>query len=146
MRALRDLGMGKSLMEGMIHDEVQKLTVSLDQKCGKPLNMRYSFNLSVVNGLWAICTGNRMAIDDPKLIKMVEQIEKIFVVTGENKIFNGFSWLRFIAPKASGWDETCDIFHHLIAFIEATMQPYIETYSVEGKQIHFLPIVLFKFY
>ena len=135
MRVLRDFGMGKSMMEGMIHDEVQKLTVSLDQKCGKPLNMRYSFNLSVVNGLWAICTGNRMAIDDPKLIKMVEQIEKIFVVTGENKIFNGFSWLRFIAPNASGWNETYTIINNLVAFIEATMKPHIATYNVEGAQI-----------
>ena len=133
MRVLRDFGFGKSSMEGMIHEEVQKLTDSLDLKCGKPLNLRYSFNLSIINGLWAICTGNQMAIHDPKLIKMVQQIEKIFVASGERKVFNGFPWLRFIAPKACGWDEMYKISNNLIAFIEATMKPYIAAYNVEGK-------------
>jgi len=79
-----------------------------------------------------------MAIDDPKLIKMVEQIEKIFVITGENKIFNGFSWLRFIAPKASGWDETYNIIHNLVAFIESTMKPYVATYSAEDQPQNYI--------
>ena len=91
LRVLRDFGFGKSSMEGVIHEELQKLTESLDQKCGKSMNMRYTFNLSIVNGLWAICTGNQMAINDPKLIKMVKQIDRIMTITAEGKIFN---WLN----------------------------------------------------
>ena len=74
-----------------------------------------------------------MAIDDPKLIKMVEEIERMFVLSSERKVFNGFPWLRFIAPKACGWDEMYKISNNLIAFIEATMKPYIAAYNVEGK-------------
>ena len=146
MRVLRDFGFGKSSMEGMIHEEVQKLIDSLDPKCGKPVNLRYSFNLSIINGLWAITTGNQMAIDDPKLIKMVQQIEKIFVATGERKVFNGFPWLRFIAPKACGWDEMYKISNNLIAFIEDTMKPYLAAYNADGKHTQFLEVSYFKIF
>jgi len=138
LRVLRDFGFGKSSMEGVIHEELQKLTESLDQKCGKSMNMRYTFNLSIVNGLWAICTGNQMAINDPKLIKMVKQIDRIMTITAEGKIFNGFPWLRHIAPKASGWDECVTMVNDLIAFIEATMKPYIASFSEDDQPQNYI--------
>ena len=83
-----------------------------------------------------------MAINDPKLTKMVEQIDRIMTMTAEGKIFNGFPWLRHIAPKASGWEEAVTIVNDLIAFIEATMKPYIASFSEDGKQETTLQISL----
>ena len=71
LRNLRDFGFGKSSMEDTLLDEVEKLCNEYSKTQGTPICMDNSMNLSVINSLWAILTGEKLPIMDPKLVKIV---------------------------------------------------------------------------
>ncbi len=58
LRNLRDFGFGKSSMEELIHDEVTKLCQLLEKIGKEPLDLSGTFNVSIVNSLWAIIAGD----------------------------------------------------------------------------------------
>ena len=71
LRNLRDFGFGKSSMEDTLLDEVEQLCNQYSKTEGKPICMDNSMNLSVINSLWSILTGEKLPIMDPKLVKIV---------------------------------------------------------------------------
>ena len=72
MKSLKDLGFGKSSMEDSINGEVEKLINQLKAKHeGKPVDLRGLMNMSIVNALWVLVTGESLDLDDPKLQKIV---------------------------------------------------------------------------
>jgi len=75
LRTLRDFGFGRKGMEPMIMDEVQELLDWIGKQGGKPVELHGRINLVVVNALWAILTGTRYDHDDPKLLKIIEDLE-----------------------------------------------------------------------
>ena len=54
LRNLRDFGFGKTSMEDLFQDEIAKLCQQLSKKCGEPLDLSGTMNISVVNALWSI--------------------------------------------------------------------------------------------
>ena len=88
--------------------------------------------LIVMNALWTLISGKRLALDDPELLELVDLIDHHAVWYGKQKAFNGFPWLRFIAPKASGWTDMKYDMDTLLAFIDKTIKPYIGVYNPEG--------------
>ena len=54
LRNLRDFGFGKTSMEDLFQDEIAKLCQQLSKKCGKPLDLSGTMNISAVNALWSI--------------------------------------------------------------------------------------------
>ena len=71
LRNLRDFGFGKSSMEDTLLDEVEKLCNEYSKTQGTPICLDNSMNLSVINSLWVILTGEKLPIMDPKLVKIV---------------------------------------------------------------------------
>ena len=76
MKSLKDLGFGKSSMEDSINGEVEKLINQLKAKHeGKPVDLRGLMNMSIVNALWVLVTGESLDLDDPKLQKIVRLLD-----------------------------------------------------------------------
>ena len=71
LRHLRDFGFGKTSMEDTLLDEVQKLCNEYSKVEGTPMCLDNTMNLSVINSLWSILTGEKLPIMDPKLVKIV---------------------------------------------------------------------------
>ena len=71
LRNLRDFGFGKTSMEDTLLDEVEKLCNEYSKYAGSPVCLDNTMNLSVINSLWAILTGEKLPIMDPKLVKIV---------------------------------------------------------------------------
>ena len=85
LRNLRDFGFGKSEMEDAILDEVEKLSSELQKNIGNPVWLGNTLNLSILNALWAILVGEKLPLNDPKLLK---------VVTGTNNFIRESSGLN----------------------------------------------------
>jgi len=60
----------------MIMDEVPELTNWIGKQSGKPVSLHGRISIAVVNALWTILTGQRYDHDDPKLVKILEEIER----------------------------------------------------------------------
>ena len=74
LRVLRDFGFGKSSMEDTLLDEVDKLCEELTKVVGKEMNISRKMNISILNALWALLTGEKLPLNDPKLLDIVEKI------------------------------------------------------------------------
>jgi len=77
LKNLRDLGFGKTDMEGAITREAVKLCRQFDRLSGsdrRPLDITATMNMSVLNALWAIIVGETLEPNDPKLIQFVQLV------------------------------------------------------------------------
>jgi cytochrome P450 len=77
LRNLRDFGFGKSEMEDTLLDEIEKLCNEYKKLVGKPVCLDNTLNLSIVNALWAILVGEKLPLNDPKILKIVTSFNKI---------------------------------------------------------------------
>ncbi|XP_045114798.1 cytochrome P450 2C15-like [Portunus trituberculatus] len=68
---LRDLGFGKSSYEPVMVEEIAELLDDLEREDGRPLQMKYLFNRSVINILWAMVMGRRYHYGHAKLNKLM---------------------------------------------------------------------------
>ena len=76
MRTLKDFGFGKTSMEDDINQEVQKLVSLLREKhLGTPVHLNGIMNLSIVNALWVLMVGEKLALDDQKLLSIVKALD-----------------------------------------------------------------------
>jgi len=63
LRVLRDFGFGKSSMEDSILDEVDKLCEEISKFNDKELDIGLKMNISILNSLWSILTGERLPLN-----------------------------------------------------------------------------------
>ena len=77
-------------------------------------------------------SGKRLPLDDPELLKLVNVMDHLTLQSGQQKAIDAFPWLRFVAPRLSGWTEMKSDMDSLLAFIEETMKPYLGSYNNEG--------------
>ena len=78
LRVLRDFGFGKSSMEDSILDEVDKLCEEISKFNDKELDIGLKMNISILNSLWSILTGERLPLNDPKLQDIVKKFNDFF--------------------------------------------------------------------
>ena len=139
LRNLRDFGYGKQGMEDTLLDEVEKLCTEYSKIEGKPLCLENTFNLSVINSLWAILTGEKLPLKDPKLLKIVSDFNDTL-----SKIKNRDNLMLPLSPrpllrltsvqKAAGlapWKEALD---NLTSIIEAQVVEHKSTIDPDSNR------------
>ena len=72
LRVLKDFGFGKSSMEDTLLDEVDKLNEELQKSVGTKIDVSLKMNISILNSLWAMLTGEKLPLNDPKLNNIVK--------------------------------------------------------------------------
>lgn len=82
MRHLRDLGFGKTSIEDQMMDEVRDLINDVEESAKSDsksiVDMSNTFQVSVVNVLWAIVAGRRYQRNDPKFLQLLDSVNKFF--------------------------------------------------------------------
>ena len=66
-------------MSGIIKDEVNAVCaqIELDAKESPDgIELTRVFNVAVLNVLWAVVAGNRLEYKDPKLLKVIDYLER----------------------------------------------------------------------
>ena len=64
-------------MEDLFIEEVSKLCQKLSKDEGQPVDLSGSMNVSIINALWAIMVGERLDLEDPNLLKVVDSIDQL---------------------------------------------------------------------
>ena len=80
LRHLRDLGFGKTSAENLIQEEIQDLIEEIRveaEASGGVVDFCERFNLSLLNVLWAVVSGERYKHDDAKLKKLITAVNMI---------------------------------------------------------------------
>ena len=67
VKTLGDFGFGKSSMEELVWEETEKFCESLSSSVNQPVQVSGLFNISMLNILWRITTGDTFAYDDHRI-------------------------------------------------------------------------------
>ena len=70
------IGLRQSEMENELLDEVDNLSNELGKSVGEELSLASTFNISVLNALWAILVGEKLPLGNPKILKLVNGINR----------------------------------------------------------------------
>ena len=60
LKNLRDLGFGKTSMESLIQEEIEKCIELLRKEVGKPTQLHLKLNIAIINALWKLLTGEKV--------------------------------------------------------------------------------------
>ncbi len=76
LRNLKDFGFNKSSGDALVEEQVSELCSKLKAEEGQFIDCRLLFNLSTLNGLWMMLTGEKLSSADPKIVTMVKDMKK----------------------------------------------------------------------
>lgn len=118
LKHLRNFGFGRREMEEKIYEETRTFIEILKDRCSQPLFMHNIFDVSVLNGLWAMMAGQRFEIDDERLRKLLKIIHDAFrIVDMSGGLLNQMPFLRFILPGASGYNKLREVLDTMWEFL-----------------------------
>ena len=64
-------------MEDLFIEEISKLCQKLSANEGQPVDLSGTMNVSIINALWSIMVGERLELEDPNLLKVVDSIDQL---------------------------------------------------------------------
>ena len=98
-RALKQLGILRKSMESIILMEVEKCCTELARFEGKPFKIHGRINISVLNTIWHTLVGETLELDNPRLLKIVNLLDKY----STNKDVSGALASMFPFPEMIRW-------------------------------------------
>ncbi|XP_061455487.1 cytochrome P450 2W1-like isoform X3 [Rhineura floridana] len=96
MSSMRNLGMGKKLIEERIIEELSFLVQDIKSFEGKPFNLR-TFNIAPTNITFVLLFGERFDYKDPIFITLLKLIDEVMCLLGSPflHLFNFYPFLGF---------------------------------------------------
>nr|AKH03514.1 cytochrome P450 3075C1 [Paracyclopina nana] len=130
LRHLRDFGFGKTSMEDLLSEEVQKLVQVFRLHQNQPLNLNRTMNVSILNALWSIVVGERFELDDPKLATVIHMIDNMLKngspISAVTAMLPHWSMAKWpILDKLSGFYYGKQTFDEIVKLLS----PYIEEHK-----------------
>ncbi|XP_054851607.1 cytochrome P450 2W1 [Eublepharis macularius] len=97
MSSMRDLGVGKKLIEGRILEELHHLIELIKSFKGEPFKLR-TFNTAPTNITFAILFGDRFDYADPTFVTLLRLIDEVMSLLGSPflHLFNFYPFLGFL--------------------------------------------------
>jgi len=108
LTTLRDLGLGKNSTEDTVVDEAIDLCKRIEAEKEKPLNIRNDFNISVLNTLWRMISGERLSPDSQKIQHLIRIVDQLLSRSGKPSfaLLSTVTWLARLVIKffpSWGW-------------------------------------------
>ena len=143
MRTLKEFGVGKTVTQTVINDEIAKLVEELKTEEGQAIDLKFRTNLAVVNTLWQIINGEKADPDN-------KQMEEVFRSTAEFIQENSMTgpimampWLRHL-PLFKNWFEKARSGPQTIRkFTAESIKRHMDTFE-EGHQRDFIDCYIKK--
>uniref|UniRef100_A0A8B9U981 CP2W1 protein n=1 Tax=Anas zonorhyncha TaxID=75864 RepID=A0A8B9U981_9AVES len=79
--SMRNLGMGKQMMEGKVFEELHFLIEMIKSFKGEPFSLR-SFNIAPINITFLMLFGDRFDYKDPTFLTLLRLIDEVMILLG----------------------------------------------------------------
>ncbi|KAB0792304.1 hypothetical protein PPYR_14263 [Photinus pyralis] len=131
VRHLRDIGLGKEIMEEKIREEIEDVTCAIDEQNGT-VEIGRLVQPAVINLIWFLVAGARIKKNEAQFERLLELLERrsnVFDMAGGKLGY--FPWLRFIVPEAIGYNLIKRLNAELNEFLMETIEDHQRRW-VEG--------------
>uniref|UniRef100_A0A7M4DZ76 Cytochrome P450 2K4-like n=1 Tax=Crocodylus porosus TaxID=8502 RepID=A0A7M4DZ76_CROPO len=141
LSTLRDLGMGKRVIEDHIVEECGHLIENIDSQKGKPIDLTMIMNAAVANVIVSILLGERFSYTDPQFTRLLHLINETIKLAGTPSvmIYNLFPTLGFLLKGHKTLLQNRD---ELYAFTQYRFY-LVNTYYLTGN---LLVLIFFSFF
>jgi len=112
VRHLKVLGLGHKRVDELIYDEYQNMVTRL-LDATKSVRPTLYLQSAVMNVLWELTAGTKF--EDPKLLTLMRKRNSAFDMAGG--LLNQIPWIRYLAPKMTGYSLITDINQQLYSLI-----------------------------
>ncbi|KAF7988455.1 hypothetical protein HCN44_001028 [Aphidius gifuensis] len=145
IRCLKNLGFGRVEMTDKINNELLIILDKLSSKNGDIIQMKSLIAPAVINVLWSVATGK--GINDTNRLNyfmdlMVRRASAFDMAGG---ILSIFPWIRYFAPKKSGYEILVKLNNELREFLLESIDEHKKNY-VEGKEMDLIDMFLKEMY
>lgn len=144
VHTLKKIGFIKQEMMQLLLDELIFILEKL--KDGGVQQIQTVVAPSVINVLWTLITGKKLAEDQSKLqnfLDLINRRSQIFDMSGG--ILSKFPWLRFLIPEISGYKLLVTLNNELKNLLMETINEHKQQY-VEGKEKDFIDAFLHEMF
>jgi len=140
LKTLKDFGFGKDRIEDSIHFEADLLIDKFLSSPGEDFLLSSDFNVPIINILWQMVTGCRFTADDPRGMKMLDQVTVIF--TQGAKVDTMPYWLNRLFPRITGLEERSKAQEGILKYLLSVAQEQQEEREEESEARHFIDVYL----
>ncbi|ALC44173.1 Cyp305a1 [Drosophila busckii] len=123
MKQMRNVGYGRTQMEQQIEHEAEALLQQLSRTAAAPIEPVNWLAQSVLNVLWCLIAGERIASDEDstlrRLLELMNRRSRLFDISGG--LLAQYPWLRFVAPKRTGYNLIRQLNSELYGFFMETI-------------------------
>jgi cytochrome P450 len=149
LSTLREFGMGRSILEPALLNEIQMFIQEIQTQGGKPYDISQLLGLSICNNISLLEFGKRFDYNDPAVLKMKKHVDELMSLTSVNPLFALFgNWVMKI-PFVSHFDNSDKIrdanegilaplrkmvAEHKKTHVEGNQKDYIDAYLTERIQ------------
>ncbi|XP_067675268.1 cytochrome P450 2J4-like [Haliotis asinina] len=95
LSVLRDLGLGKNVMETRIHEEVMSCLDAIMSKGGAPFDIHCIIHTSVCNVISSLSFGKRFEHDDPEFRTYMDAVNEGMKLVGGTSLGHFFPYLKY---------------------------------------------------
>jgi methyl farnesoate epoxidase/farnesoate epoxidase len=111
-------------MQAQIEAEAGDLVTRLRNKCdggSTPVKLDDAFDVCVLNSLWAMLAGERFALDDARMMELLDIVHASFrMIDTSGGLLNQMPFLRFIAPGWSGYTRLLLVLNRMWNFLRVS--------------------------
>ncbi|XP_032527287.2 probable cytochrome P450 305a1 [Danaus plexippus] len=136
VKHLKNVGFGKTAMEGEIQRELQYIIQYIDNHNNTPINPKTILAISVMNILWKFTAGEHINME--RLIFLLDLLKarsKAFTMAGG--WLNQWPWIRFLFPNGSGYNLIRKINQQLSDIIEEAIVKH-KNESIPGNDFIYM--------
>ncbi|XP_071080382.1 cytochrome P450 2H1-like [Haliotis cracherodii] len=133
LRALRDLGVGKSPLEERITEEIHCLKEVLTDLDGQPVQIRKNLTRSVANVIYSVLFGSRFEYDDPTFKSLIDATDNLFRTQGARAAINAIPSIRFLPFFGKLLQPYIEGSNKISAYADSRIEEHRQTYQ-EGVE------------
>ncbi|XP_069163629.1 cytochrome P450 2L1 isoform X1 [Procambarus clarkii] len=140
IQQLKNLGMGKSLLEVTVQREARRLLSDLEHTLGQPTEITWNINVCIVNVLWELVAARRYDINDEKIRTLSKKAADNFdIIQGPLALLDLYPWLRSLLPEflKNAWMKLNEVKQNrdkLDAFMHDIVMEHLENFDPRDPQ------------
>ena len=98
------------------------------------VTLKNQLNIYTFNSLWKVITGEKLGYGDPKLKGLIVKVHALLTSTSQVGAIQLFSWLKYVAPEASGYNSAVNAMLDVLGFVDDTCKSHQDACKEEEAE------------